>query len=145
MFRVSLATTPNVDLPAPTPIWRRPDGPLVAFIAEGAGRALPDWVMSVAVRDAIGDGEVLERVRLDGSARASLLSDPSTLVPLYRRFTEPGAVMPENLQALRLRAQRDGRVAVLLGEDPAVLQAVGDWLAKEGAGVTPVPLSWLTR
>lgn len=145
MRRVSLATPPIVDLPAPAPIWRRPDGPLVAFIVQGTASDLPDWVMSVAQSDAIGPPAGLEQVRLDGTTQASVPNDPSTLVPLYRRFTDADAVTPETLQALRLRAQRDGRVAVLLGEDPAVLQAVGDWLAEEGAGMTPVPLSWLTR
>lgn len=91
-----------------------------------------------------GAGPVLYPDRADpaGFLAARAAGVPAWLA--YDRLTAATPDLARRLDAAAERARRDGGVAVLVAADPALLDAIGAWLAAQGADAPdPVALSAL--
>lgn len=128
------------------------------------GAAVPGWVRTVASEDDNGPAGVETLLALGdgwrdmGAPGAPILfpdrGDPGPFLAArdaglsawlaYDRIESATPDLGPRLAAAQERARRDGAVAVILADDPALLAGVSDWLAAEGNGAPePVPVSAL--
>lgn len=133
------------------------DGGFLAIVATTLPQPAPGWLLTVLAREDLKtDLEIAQAAGLDGvrtSEAAVTLTSPALAATmpeaavLYRHLQQAEDATPEALAAIAERIRRDGQAVVLLDPRRAdVLAQVDKWLTEgEGANLTPVPLSFLTR